>query len=109
MKVHDSKRKRSLDDSDDETEVSKPTKKSRKDDKEERVTKVLDQLKEKHGNTFTNFQLRIWSEMFIGGIYDSLENPPKTTMFARASGGGNKCKKGSALSGAITQIFEAIS
>ena len=96
-------------DSDEDSEMQKCKKKRKADDKEERVSQILDQLKKKHGDTFTSFQLRIWSEMVVGGIYVSLDNPPKTSMFVRA-GGGSKGKKndGISLSDAVGQISTAI-
>lgn len=71
------------------------------------MTRVLSQFFEKHGENFTQFQLRIWSEIFVSGIYGSLYTPPNSSMFIRA-GGGNRSKKVT-LSGAITQLSEAIS
>ncbi len=78
LKRQDSRGKRSSpNDSDsDDAEIQKSTKKRKTDDKEERVGRVLDQLKKKHGENYTQFQLRIWSEMFVNGIYASLDDPP---------------------------------
>lgn len=96
-------------DSDEDSEIPKCKKKRMADDKEEKVSRILDQLKKKHGDTFTSFQLRIWSEMVVGGIYVSLDNPPNTSMFVRA-GGGSKGKKNDSisLSDAVGQISTAI-
>ena len=101
-------KKRSSSDSDDECEINKSKKKRKVDDKEERVSQILDQLKKKHSDEFTNFQLRIWSEMIVGGVYTNLDSPPTTSMFNRA--GGKKSKKTDALSlsDAVTQISTAI-
>lgn len=97
-------------DSDDEDPLVLKTKKRKKDDdKEERITQILTKLKEKHGESFTQFQFRIWSEMCAGGIYTSLDEPPNTSMFVRAGGGKSKRGSNDALSGAITQISDAIS
>ena len=41
-------------------------------------------LKAKHGSLFSPMQLRIWSEMVVGEIYSSLDEPPSTSMFAKA-------------------------
>ena len=97
------------DDSEDDSESHKGVKKRKVvDDKEERVGRAFEQLKEKHGENYTQFQLRIWSEMYVSGIYSSLEDPHNTSMFIRA-GGGDKTKKRSSLSVAITEISAAIS
>ena len=103
------KRSSSSMDSDDEDLDLKTKKRKKDDDKEERITQVLTKLKKKHGESFTQFQLRIWSEMCVGGIYTSLDTPPNTSMFIRAGGGKTKRESNDALSGAITQISDAIS
>lgn len=103
LKIHNSKRKRS-DDSDDDDDS---TKRRRKDDeKEEKVERIMDQLKKRHGDKFGNFQLRMWSEMYIGGHSKSLDDPPTSSMFTRA--GGKSGKGNATLSGAITQMSAAI-
>ena len=68
------------------------SKKKKTEDKEENVSQILGQLKEKHKEGYTNFQLRNWSEMIVGSVYSSLEIAPNTSMFLRA-GGGTKRKK----------------
>lgn len=95
------------DDNDDDNVTIKKRKKD--EEREGRVSKVIEQLKERHKDKFTVFQLRIWAEMFIGDIYVNLDDPPTTSMFIRAGGGNStKAKKGS-LSDAITQISTTIS
>ena len=64
-------------------------KKSRQEEKEELVESTIKKLKEKHGTRFTPMQVRIWSEMITGDLYVSLDDPPKTSMFARAGGEGS--------------------
>ena len=55
-------------------------------------------------------QVRIWSEMVVGGIHSSLDDPPVSSMFVRAGGGGpGKKKKDSSVSEALTQAAMAIS
>lgn len=74
------KRRRSsvqaFDDSDDDELLKSTQRRKKVDDKEEWVTRVLSQFFEKHGENFTQFQLRIWSEIFVSGIYGSLYTPP---------------------------------
>ena len=88
-------KKRSKSYSDDEDEDF-GRKKRKVDDKEEKVIQTLNQLKKKHEDKFTGFQLRMWSEMLVGGVYTSYDNPPNTSMFLRA--GGNRSKKSEAIS-----------
>lgn len=76
LKIRDLKRKKSnSNDSDNEDEKGSKKRKT-VDDKEERVGQVIDQLKRKHGDNYTHFQFRILSEMFVSGIYTSLDDPP---------------------------------
>lgn len=72
LKEGSSKRKRSqssnLEENISDEEVSQPAKPKKKrtsaqEDREECVQSTIEQLKEKHGSTFTPIQVRIWSEM----------------------------------------------
>ena len=52
-------------------------------------------------------QLRIWSEMNVGGLHYSLDDPPNTSMFIRAGGSNSGSTKRTAnddLTKAMTQI-----
>lgn len=91
--------------------VSKKKKRSlAQEEREEEVQNTIDQLKEKHGSTYTPMQVRIWSEMVVGGIHSSLDDPPVSSMFVRAGGGGpGKKKRDTSVSEALTQAAMAIS
>ena len=63
--------------------------------RERKVDEAVDKLREKHGNSFTQMQYRIWSEIIVGNVHSSINLPPNTSMFTRAgaSGGGVQRKK----------------
>ena len=110
-------------DDDDDSDVtgkksttSKPRKKKKKND--EAVEPIVQKLKDLHRESgFTPMQFRIWAEMHNGGLHPSLDEPPTTTMFARAGGGQATKKKhtqesvttSDTLSQAITQLAAALS
>ena len=116
-----SKRKRSLtvdeneSDEDHEPEKRSSSKKKKRslaqEEREEKVQNTIDQLKEKHGSTYTPMQMRIWSEMIVGGIHATLDDPPVSSTFVRAGGGGSGKKKkySNAVAEALTQAAVAIS
>ena len=94
--------------------TSKPRKKKKKevDSRNEAIEQVIEDLKRVHSNTgYTPMQLRIWSEMYNGGVHLSLNEPPTSTMFVRA--GTPTVKKTSiksdSLTQAITQMATALS
>jgi len=72
--------------------TSKTKKANRKEEREDKVSDTLNQLREKHGNSFTPMQCRIWSEMVVGEVHSRLDDPPNTSMFMRA-GGASVTKK----------------
>ena len=70
------------DNSDSEDSQPRPARKAvRSPAKKDRAT-----LQEKHARKFTQMQYRIWSEMYVGGYFKSLEDHPDTSMFAKAGG-----------------------
>ena len=55
-------------------------------------------------------QYRVWSEMHLGGVHPSLDNPPTSTMFDRAGSGGPKKKTcTSEIASAIGNLTNALS
>ena len=80
----------------------------------EAVESIVEKLKDLHRESgYTPMQFRIWVEMHNGGLHPSLDEPPTTTMFARAGGGQGTKKKPSAstndpLTQAISQLAAAI-
>jgi len=95
--------------------VKRPAVKKRKTAQEEReecVQHTIEELKEKHGTSFVLMLVRIWAEMVAGDLHSSLDEPPKSSMFARASNGGSAGKKrndSNSLTEAFTQAAVAIS
>jgi len=51
-------------------------------------------------------QYRVWAEMFVGGTYSSLQDPPSGQMFVRCGTGGATSKQRSSN---IVQAIEKIS
>ena len=74
-----SKRKRkpvSGDDSDDNFELTPKTKRAKKaEEHEDAIRDSLKELKDKHGNSFTPMQFRIWAEMLAGETHSSVDEP----------------------------------
>ena len=83
------------------------------EDKEEhqsKVDKVFQALKKKHGEAYTQMQFRLWSEMNVGGLHNSLDDPPNTSMFLRVGGSSQSRTNRTAddLTKAVTQIASAL-
>ena len=93
------KRKQQADDSEDDfdedADIGKTSCKKRKVSEvcERKVDETLEKLREKHGNSFTQMEYRIWSEMIVGNIHSSIDLPPNTSMFARAGASGGSVQK----------------
>ena len=69
--------------SDDESELE--VTKLRKEERLYNVEKTIRELKTKHRDNFTPMQYRVWAEMHVGGVHNSTDNPPNTTMFSCSS------------------------
>lgn len=82
---------------------------SAQEEREEKVQSILRKQKDKHGTSFTPMQFRIWSEMHVGGIHSSLEDPPTSSMFVRAGTGKKKDEGNMSMAEALTQAAVAIS
>ena len=74
---------------------------------------TIQKQKEKNGTLYMPMQIRIWSEVIVGDVHSSLEEPPMSSMFVR-TGEGSSCKKkdqgNSSMSEALTQallLFQA--
>ena len=81
--------------------------KKKKCDKDEKLEKVVNELKELHGQQYTPMQYRIWGEMIIGGLFSSKDEAPNTSMFSRA--GGKEPKKKSEVAEALGEVAKHIS
>ena len=47
----------------------------------ERIDNTVDELKQKHGNSYTVVQYRVWAETMEAGHHDSLDKPPQGSFF----------------------------
>ena len=78
------------DDSDSEDSQPRPARKAVRspaiNEREKEIEEIMVTLQEKHARKFTQMQYRIWSEMYVGGYFKSLEDHPETSMFAKAGG-----------------------
>ena len=79
--------------------------------RERKVDETVDKLKEKHGNSFTQMQYCIWSEMIVGNVHSSIDLPPNTSMFTRAgaSGGVQRKKPDSGFAESLTDFVKQLS
>ena len=73
-------------DSDDMHQRSRPKSKKKKtkhEEKLERVDELVDELKLKHGTTYTSIQYRVWAETIEARSHSSLDSPPTGSFFKR--------------------------
>jgi len=89
--------------------TSKTKKANRKEEREDKVSDTLNQLREKHGNSFTPMQCRIWSEMVVGEVHSRLDDPPNTSMFMRAGGASVTKTDPNNMAQALTQAASQMS
>ena len=80
------------------------------DEKADQVQKLKTQQEQRHGTEFNTCQYRLWAEMIVAGIHDSMEKPPEVPMFGaqrkRASPRGGSPE--SSLSNTLTGVAVAI-
>ena len=82
------------------------------EEREDRVQSCMHELREKHGTSFTPMQYWIWCEMIVGGLHASVDDPPTSSMFARAGKNDKSGKKGKSsgtMAEALTQAAVALS
>ena len=87
-----------------DSEDERPSKRKKQAENETKVEEIVDDLKTKHGSSFSPMQLRIWAEMIAAGMHCSIDDPPNTTMFMRA-GGATPYRKKSVQQSPITQAL----
>ena len=56
-------------------------KKTKHEEKLERVDELVDELKLKHGTTYTNIQYRVWAETIEAQNHSSMDSPPTGSFF----------------------------
>ena len=59
----------------------KSTKRSKHEEKQERIDNTIEELKAKHGTTYTDIQNRVWAESFDTRYHQSLDEPPRGSLF----------------------------
>ena len=59
----------------------KTTKRSKNEEKQEKIDNIIDELKTKHGTTYTDIQYRVWAESFDTRYHQSLDEPPRGSLF----------------------------
>lgn len=108
-KRHGKKKKgRELDGDEDGEEVHQPKKKKKNEERDDRIQDLVEELKKKHGEKYTQMQYRIWAEMVVGDVHKDYDIPPTSTMFRRSGGNFNSGRKKEDLTQALTQIASAV-
>ena len=59
-------------------------KKNKVDEKADKIDDLVDNLREKHGISYSNLQYRVWAETMVGGRHKSLDYPPKGSYFRQS-------------------------
>ena len=80
-------------------------KKTKHEEKLERVDELVDELKLKHGTTYTNIQYCVWAETIEAQNHSSTDNPPTRSFFKSHGRRSNPSPSTSATpgtSGALT-------
>ena len=105
-------KKHALDEESQESHISGSTKKPKMSKQEERraMTEEYEtKLKEKHGDTFSAFQLKLWAEMLSSGVHTDLDVPPAASMFGCGSKGKLPRKDSSDISVAVVDMVNSLS
>ena len=76
--------------------------------KDSKLEKIVANLKQEHGTTFTALQYRIWAELIDGDLTSSTK-PPENSMFTRAGRGGGTTQKKSEVAEALSEVAKQIS
>ena len=101
----------SFSDSDDEDQLRFAKKKKRKrpsalEEKNARIEDFIQQLKDKHKDSFTNIQYRLWAEMLDVGTHKSIAETPNAPMFNGVK--HQKTTPATALTSAITDMASSL-
>ena len=93
----------------DDHESMPKTKKKKSDvveDRQQRVQARFEELKKKHGTSFTSPQYRFWAEALEVGLHTSVDDPPRGRMFEGTAAKGSK--KPNEFKEAITDLAKVI-
>lgn len=77
--------------------------------KDKKLEKIVADLKEKHGSTYTALQYRIWAELVDSELANASE-PPENSMFSRAGRGStsSSTQKKSEVAEAISEVAKQL-
>ena len=79
---------------------------SKRSAREESIDEIVETLREKHGESFSGPQYRMWARMKLNGQHSSLDQPPPYPLF---NGGTTKpSKRTESLSDALTSAATAV-
>ena len=82
---------------------------SRRQEKENKVHNVYQDLKKRHGDSFSTPQLRLWARMVTANLHEDLDTPPTIPAFRSAPKRPRQSESFSdALSGAAVAIVKAL-
>ena len=106
-------RKRALNEESQASQPSENTKKAKNSKQDERRAKTEEyetKLKDKHGDKFTSFQFKLWTEMLTSGVHTDLDVPPAASMFGRETKKAKAPQKDSSdLSAAVVDMVSVVS
>lgn len=88
--------------SDDNASEKRMKRSSAAESKEAERDRILTELREHHGTTYSAVQYRLWAEMKMGHSWDSLETPPPYPMF------GGKRHRGHSASGELNEALTGL-
>lgn len=97
-------KKRKAEDSEEKAEDGVKSKRAAKED---RIDATTQQLREKHGETYSGPQFRLWARMHLSGQHDSLDEPPHIPLFT-GSTSTTKGSKRDSLTEALTSAATAV-
>ena len=81
MGKDESRKRQAEPDIETENSKKKKSKNSRYEEKLDRIDEIIDELKQKHKNTYTAMQYRVWAETMEAGRHDSFDTPPRGSFF----------------------------
>ncbi len=89
----------------------KRKKQARMEEFEVRRNELVEELRDKHGSTYSMVQYRLWAEMLIAKTHDSIDEAPNAPMFGgkRSRKSGSSEELNEALTGMAQTICNALS
>lgn len=81
---------------------------SRRQDKENLVEEAFDELQQKHMDTYTKPQLKLWARMLINNIHESYDQPPNVPMIMGTKPQQKKETLTEVIAGAAAAFVKAV-